>query len=159
MKNHLVERRAVIFFANNFSASFRPKETEIFKCFWGRFDIPHCPLRFLNLTLFFHKRVCLLPSWTGNVVIDLGRIFQLPNFFRRQFFGEEKTQIFWASLCYFAAIIWPNVPCIECQWWLGDLIGRVSCIQFLIDCFLNFHNFDWKFFCKKLDFEIIFCNI
>ena len=65
---------------------------EKFEFFWNRFDIPHCPLRFLTLELIFWKRNCrirlLIALLFYKVVVDRNRIFRRPKFFPDEFFAK-----------------------------------------------------------------------
>ena len=57
MEHYSIERRAVIFFPKKAEPVFVKETAEVFEFFRYQFDIPHCPLRFLSLTLVLYKRV------------------------------------------------------------------------------------------------------
>ena len=62
MKHFQTEWRVIIVFAKNFFRPFFVKRiAEDFELFRNRFNIPHCPLLFLTLTLFFSKNLCGIP--------------------------------------------------------------------------------------------------
>ena len=72
--------------------------------------------------------------------------FSPASFWRNQL----KTQVFSEGQCYFVAFLWPNIPFMASNSWLGDEIWSVSCIQFLAESCLIFpQDFGRKFFEKK----------
>ena len=149
MEHHSVQRRAVIFFAKNF---FRPvfvKKAELFEIFRNRIDIPHCPLRFLKLTLIFYKRICKirLPidqlHWQrlncSGSKISAVEYFS-PASFRRK---EVETRIFSESKCYSDAFA-------ASQYWLWVGISSVICIYLVGKKVLTLpQNFSRKFFERR----------
>ena len=102
MKHHSFERHVVIVFAKNiFLASFCQKK-RICDFFRNRFDIPYCPMCFVNLTLFFVQKYMEDPfayflaalttsKLTGAEIFDsrkssdefLAKIIENPDFFTR----------------------------------------------------------------------------
>ena len=83
-----VERRAVTVFAKNiFPASFRQKKSEFFESFRYRFDIPHCPMRFLILTLFFMQKYLEDPFAYCLAALATSWLTEAESFGNRNFFA------------------------------------------------------------------------
>ena len=58
MEHHSAKQLVVILLAQTFSSQFMSKKAENFDFSRHTFDITHCPLRFLTMTLFFYKCIC-----------------------------------------------------------------------------------------------------
>ena len=145
-----------------FGLSLSKKERKIFEFFRNRFDIRHCPLRFFKLTLFFTDAFVgsnsFLFTCIGQVATDRGWNFRWPKVFRRWVFGESnwKPNFSQRTSVSLVALLWPNIPCMACQCWLGDGIWSVSCIQFLAEIFSEFPTSLWlKIFWKNRDLKKI----
>ena len=83
------------------------------------FRIAHCVSWFWRSfsTNTFAGSVCLLLSCIGNVVIDRERISWWTEVFRWR--KQLRTQVFSEGKCYFVTLLWPNIPCVAFQSWLG----------------------------------------
>ena len=129
MKHHSVGLRVVIVFdKNNFSADFFWK-AEISEFFRNRFDISHCPLSFLILTIVFYRRTCRIHLLTAKLhwrrrSWPVAENFPPVSFWRKQL----KTQIFSDGKCYFGALPWINIQTMASHCSLGDRIWSVRSI-------------------------------
>ena len=125
-------------------------------------NIRHCPLR-LTFTIIptnlFAGSICLLVNCIGGVVIDRGWNFRQSKIFRRRVSGGKhwEPRFFSEGKCYFDTVLWPNIPCMVSQCWLGDGIWNVGCIQFLEQSFPT--NSSSKFCLKKYSSQMNFCFI
>ena len=75
-------------------------------------------------------------SWKFFAGEFLAKIIENPGF------SEDK--------CYFFIVLRPNMQCVASQYCIGVGIRSVSCILYLADLFLIFHNFLTENFWKKI---------
>ena len=111
------------------------KKLEIVQLFRNRFDNPHCPLHFLNLTLIFYKRLRRIrllftePHWQSRNRLG-PKSLEDETFLRQLFWRKQlETQDFGGQL----KLCWnllPKIPCLASQCHLGDGIWSVGCNQF-----------------------------
>ena len=71
-------------------------------------------------------------------------------FFAGEFLAKiNENPDFSEGKCYFFIVLRPNIQCVASQYCLGVQMWSVSCIQFLADLFLIFHNFLTENFIEK----------
>ena len=139
MERHSLERSVVMLVANFFFGQFSSKTAEFFEFFPNRFDIPHCPLRFLILTLIFYELIfgirllTALLHWQNRS--GPWPKFQWPKVFRRPGFDvniwEPKFfQRASVSLSHFSGLVSPVWhPNAGGRWnlkhWLHSIFCRI----------------------------------
>ena len=119
MEHHSVEQRFRIIFFQKLSRPVSPKKrAEFIEFFQNRFDIPHCPVRLLNLTTISQKQNCRIPLFIAylhwqdhkrpesNFLVD--KNFWPANFRRKKL----KTGVFIEDKFCLVALLWPKIPCI-----------------------------------------------
>ena len=89
---HLSDKRRLVMILRFFW--FFWKKVAILEFFRDRFDIPHCELRLLFLTLILDKLICVihwfLLNCIDNVIFDGAEFFGGRKFFAGEFLGGNK---------------------------------------------------------------------
>ena len=115
MEHRSVEQRVVIFFAKSFfSATFGQKKRKLLNFFETDLTLA-IALCVLNFDAYFLPAHLYDPFGCNGNVIDRGQNFQPPKIFRRQVFGNLKTQTLLKGKYYFVALLWPSIPCMASQ--------------------------------------------
>ena len=82
--------------------------------------------------------------------LTAAKFFGIRKFFAGEFLAKIiENPDFSKGKCYFFIVLRPNIQCVASQYCLGVQMWSVSCIQFLADLFLIFHNFLTENFWKK----------
>ena len=107
------------FFAKNvFPASFRQKSClKVFEFFRNWFDILHCPLRFLTMTIFLQTYL-EDPFTYCSAALAKSKLTAVELFGGRDFFtGKFSAKTignpdFFGGKFQFVALLWPTKPCM-----------------------------------------------